>query len=129
MSLEDQVNALATEIASEIKELRAAIEQRAPLRPTVKGADYPAYTFTAEDAGCIVIAGSSLGMTTLTIPIDVFTEGDRIDVVGLGGQATFVAGSGLVLDPPAPVLRAKWSSASVVFLSPIQAVVVGDLAS
>lgn len=125
MSLEDQINALAAEIASEVKELRTLLE--GVVRQPVKGTDYPTYALTPEDAGALLIAGSSAGTTTVTIPNETFAEGDRVDLLALGGEVTFVGEAGLFLDPPLPITVAAKSAVTIFFLSEVQAVVIGGL--
>ena len=128
MSLETHLRALAERVAAEVKSLRALLDGKADRRYTVKGTNYPAYTFTAADAGCVMITGSSAGMTTLTIPIDTFSEGDHITVVTLGGPATIVTDStDFLIDPAGPLVVPQSKAVTILFLSWMQASVIGAL--
>src|SRR5690606_1025213 len=109
------VKALATRIAHEFVSVRSALKQKAPVRRPVKGTDFPSYTLLPEDANTILVSGSSAGLTTITLPAGIFSEGDTIDVIGLGGQVTFVGGPGLILSPDLPItLTEQYSAATVV---------------
>lgn len=128
MSLETGLRAAFARIASEVKSLWAALDGKANQRYTVKGTNYPAYTFTAADAGCVMITGSSAGMTTLTVPIDTFSEGDHITVVALGGPATIVTDStDFLIDPAGPLVVPQSKAVTILFLSWMQASVIGGL--
>ena len=87
-----------------------------------------AYTLAASDAGKLVTLTNAAAIT-LTVPGNVFTPGQRVDVLDLGvARVTFVAGAGMTLSgTPSLVSRAQYSAHSIVFLSATQAIVVGDL--
>ena len=88
------------------------------------------YTLVAADAGKVVTL-SNTGAITLNAPGNVFTAGQRVDVVVTNtGMATVVGTSGATINgTPTLVSRARYSAFSVVWLSATSAVVVGDLAS
>lgn len=86
------------------------------------------YTLAATDTSDFVQVN---GDYTVTVPANVFTAGERVDVINSGtGVVTFAAGSGLTLNSKESLLTldAQWKAASVFFISATVAVLVGDLA-
>ena len=87
-----------------------------------------AYTLAASDAGKLVTLTNAAAIT-LTVPGNVFTAGQRVDVLVLGaGMVTVVGSSCTVNGTPSLVSRAQWSAFTVLFTSATTAVLVGDLA-
>ena len=100
----------------------------APTTQEINAQTGTAYTLVAGDVGKLVTLTNAAAIT-LTVPGNVFTAGQRVDVLGLGaGLVTVVGSSCTVNGTPSLVTRAQWSAFSVVFLSATTAVVVGDLA-
>ena len=88
------------------------------------------YMLAEGDVGKLVTITSANEFKIL-VPGDVFTAGQRVDVLVLGTGMVTVEG---ILDcsvngTPSITSRAQWSAFSVVFLSATAAVVVGDMAS
>ena len=91
------------------------------------------YTLALTDADGVVTATNASAIT-VTIPANVFAQGDRITVVQKGaGQVTFAQGSGATIvstgaTASAPKLRVQYSGATVICDSATTFTVVGDIA-
>jgi hypothetical protein len=104
-----------------------AIAAKAPLRSPYSaiGANY---TLVASDTNTIK---SVTGSYTITIPANVLTDGDRVDIINFGtGTVTFAAGSGMTLrsKDDAVTIDARYAAASIVFSNSTNAFLIGDLA-
>lgn len=86
-----------------------------------------AYMAVAADAGKAVEMNNAAA-NTLTIPANVFTAGQIVEVFQAGaGQTTIVAGSGLTLRAPdGGKLAKQYASASLRFRSATEAVLAGN---
>ena len=91
-----------------------------------------AYTLVASDAGKIVKM-TLAAAADLTVPANVFTAGQRVDIADRGtARVTVVAGSGMTVNPPAGgslVMEGQYAYASLVFLSATEADLVGLVAA
>lgn len=91
------------------------------------------YTLALTDADGVVTA-SNASAITVTIPNNVFTQGDRITVVQQGaGQVTFAAATSVTIvstgaTTAAPKLRVRYSGATIICDSSSSFTVVGDIA-
>lgn len=86
------------------------------------------YTLQASDTSDFIAAQ---GTFTITVPANVFSAGERVDVVNVNsGVITFAAGAGLTLNSvdDAVTIDTQWAGASVFFTSATTAVLVGRLA-
>lgn len=86
------------------------------------------YTLQASDTSDFIAAQ---GTFTITVPANVFTAGERVDVVNVNsGVISFAAGAGLTLNSlgDAVTIDTQWAGASVFFTSATTAVLVGRLA-
>jgi hypothetical protein len=90
------------------------------------------YTLVAGDATKLVTT-SNASAVTVTIPPSVFSAGQQINVQSIGvGLTTFAAGSGVTItstgaSAAAPVLRARYSAATVICTASNTFTVIGDL--
>ena len=112
----------------------AATAETADFAPITQpiNAQTGAYTLVAADAGKMV----KMTVTTaadLTVPANVFTAGQRVDIADRGtARVTVVAGSGMTVNPPAGgslVMEGQYAYASLVFLSATEADLVGLVAA
>jgi hypothetical protein len=92
------------------------------------------YTLVSTDADAKLVTMSNAGAITLTIPPDIFTAGQTIDIQSIGaGLTTFAAGAGVTITSTgavaaAPVLRAQYSACTVICTASNVFTVIGDLA-
>jgi hypothetical protein len=92
------------------------------------------YTLVLTDADAKLVTMSNAGAITLTIPPDIFTAGQTIDIQSIGaGLTTFAAGAGVTITSTgaaaaAPVLRAQYSACTVICTTSNVFTVIGDLA-
>lgn len=107
--------------------IESGLATKVPLAVTVstKTADY---TLEATDTSDFIAAQGTL---TITVPANVFSAGERVDIVNVNsGIITFAAGAGLTLNSKndAVTIDTQWAGASVFFTSATTAILVGDLA-
>ena len=92
------------------------------------------YTLVAADAENKLVTTSNASAVTVTVPPSVFTAGQQINVASIGaGLTTFAQGAGVTITSTgatstAPVLRARYSAATVICTASNTFLVVGDLA-
>lgn len=91
-----------------------------------------AYTLVAADAGKMVKM-TLAAAADLTVPANVFTAGQRVDIADRGThRVTVVAGAGMTVNPPAGgslVMEGRYSAASLYFWSATEADLVGLVAA
>lgn len=91
-----------------------------------------AYTLVATDAGKLVTLTLTVA-AGLTVPANVFTAGQRVDLADRGtARVTVLAGPGMTVNPPAGgslIMEGRYAYASLVFLSATEADLVGLVAS
>lgn len=91
------------------------------------------YTLVAGDANKLVTT-SNASAVTVTIPPSIFTTGQQVNVQSIGvGLTTFAAGSGVTItstgaSAAAPILRARYSAATVICTGSDTFTVIGDIA-
>ena len=91
------------------------------------------YTLVIGDLGKLVTT-SNASPVTVTIPPSVFAAGNTINVQSIGvGLTTFAQGAGVTItstgaSAAAPVLRARYSAATVICTASNVFTIVGDLA-
>ena len=92
------------------------------------------YTLVSTDANAKLVTMNNASAITLTIPPDIFTAGQTIDIQSIGaGLTTFAAGAGVTITSTgavaaAPVLRAQYSACTVICTASNVFTVIGDLA-
>jgi hypothetical protein len=90
------------------------------------------YTLVAADAGKLVTL-TLTAAADLTVPANVFTAGQRVDIADRGtARVTVLAGSGMTVNPPAGgslVMEGRYAYASLLFLSATEADLVGLVAA
>ena len=92
------------------------------------------YTLVIADAANKLVTTSNASPVTVTIPPSVFTTGNTINVQSIGvGLTTFAQGAGVTITSTgatstAPVLRARYSAATVICTGSNTFTIVGDLA-
>ena len=91
------------------------------------------YTLVAGDATKLVTT-SNASAITVTVPPSVFTAGQQINVQSIGvGLTTFAQGAGVTITSigataSAPILRARYSSCTIICTASNTFTIVGDLA-
>ena len=98
--------------------------------PQTINAQTAAYTLVAGDAGKLVTMSKTAAMD-LTIPKDVFSAGQRVDVLVINTGMVTVKGATdvTVTGTPSLVSRAQWSALTVICTAANTFVAVGDLAT
>jgi hypothetical protein len=92
------------------------------------------YTLVAADAENKLVTCSNGSAITVTVPPSIFTVGQQINVASIGvGLTTFAQGAGVTITSTgavatAPVLRARYSAATVICTASNTFLIVGDLA-
>ena len=91
------------------------------------------YTLVAADAANKLVTTSNAAAVTVTIPPSVFTAGNTINVQSIGvGLTSFAQGAGVTITSTgatatAPILRARYSAATVICTAANTFTVIGDL--
>ena len=91
------------------------------------------YTLVAADAENKLVTTSNASAVTVTVPPSVFTAGQQINVASIGvGLTSFAQGAGVTITSTgatatAPILRARYSSATVICTASNTFLIVGDL--
>jgi len=92
-----------------------------------------AYTLVATDSGKLVTS-SNASAVIITIPPSIFAAGEQINVQSIGvGLTSFAAGAGVTITstgaaPTAPILRARYSAATIICTASNVFTIIGDLA-
>jgi hypothetical protein len=90
------------------------------------------YTLVASDSGKLVTT-SNASPVTVTVPPSVFAAGEIINLQSIGvGLTTIVEGAGVTITSTgatadAPVLRARYSAASIICTASNVFTVIGDI--
>ena len=87
------------------------------------------YTLALTDVGRYVTLSNAASIT-LTVPANIFSAGDTVNVVQLGaGQVTIAAGASMTVNAESSKLklRAQYAVATILFLSATTAVALGNL--
>lgn len=91
------------------------------------------YTLVLADAANKLVTTSNASAVTVTIPPSVFSTGQQINVQSIGvGLTSFAAGAGVTITSTgataaAPVLRARYSAATVICNGSNSFTVLGDI--
>ena len=87
------------------------------------------YTLVAADNGQVVEMNKATA-NTLTVPSGVFTAGQQVLITQYGAGQTTIAGSGVTLRSDGGKLKinSQYSMATILFISPTEAYVSGNLA-
>jgi len=90
-----------------------------------------AYTLAASDANMLVTLDNAAAIT-LTVPANVFSAKDVLNIMQHGaGQVSVVAGAGMTILSAGGKLKlaGQYSAASILFRTPTQCELFGDIAS
>ena len=91
------------------------------------------YTLVASDSAKLVTT-SNASAVVVTIPANVFSAGNIINVQSIGvGLTTFAAGAGVTITSTgataaAPILRARYSACTIICTGSNTFTIIGDLA-
>ena len=91
------------------------------------------YTLVAADASNKLVTTSNASAVTVTIPPSVFAAGEQINVQSIGvGLTSFAQGAGVTITSTgatatAPVLRARYSAATIICTASNTFTVIGDI--
>jgi hypothetical protein len=90
------------------------------------------YTLVAADLNKLVTS-SNASAIVITIPASIFSAGDIINIQSIGVGLTTISGAGVTItstgaSASAPVLRARYSAASIICTASNVFTVVGDIA-
>ena len=89
------------------------------------------YTLVAADSGKLVTS-SNASAVVITIPASVFAAGEQINVQSIGVGLTTISGGGVTITSTgasaiAPILRARYSAATIICTASNVFTVIGDL--
>jgi hypothetical protein len=89
------------------------------------------YTLVAADLGKLVTT-SNASPVTVTIPADIFVAGNQINIQSIGVGLTTISGGSVTItstgaSASAPVLRARYSAATIICTASNVFTIVGDL--
>lgn len=90
------------------------------------------YTLVAGDSGKLVTT-SNASPVTVTVPPSVFAAGEQINVQSIGvGLTSFAQGAGVTITSTgatatAPILRARYSAATIICTASNTFTIIGDL--
>ena len=136
VQLSDSTSSTSTTLAATANAVKSAYDLANAAIPkiiTFNAQTGTTYTLVAGDANKLVTT-SNASAITLTIPPSVFTTGQQINVQSIGvGLTTFAAGSGVTItstgaSAAAPILRARYSAATVICTGSDTFTVIGDIA-
>jgi hypothetical protein len=91
------------------------------------------YTLVLADAANKLVTSSNASAVVITIPPSVFSTGQQINVQSIGvGLTSFLAGAGVTItstgaSAAAPILRARYSAATVICNGANSFTVIGDI--
>ena len=91
------------------------------------------YTLVAADAANKLVTTSNASAVTVTVPPSVFTAGNQINVQSIGvGLTSFAQGAGVTITSTgatasAPILRARYSAATIICTASNVFTIIGDL--
>jgi hypothetical protein len=90
------------------------------------------YTLVATDKAKLVTT-SNASPVTVTIPADIFVAGNQINIQSIGVGLTTISGGSVTItstgaSSSAPVLRARYSAATIICTASNVFTIVGDLA-
>ena len=91
------------------------------------------YTLVAADASNKLVTTSNAAAITVTVPPSVFAAGEQINLQSIGvGLTSFAQGAGVTITSTgatasAPVLRARYSAATIICTASNTFTIIGDL--
>jgi hypothetical protein len=90
------------------------------------------YTLVADDANNKLVTTSNTSAITVTIPANVFTVGQQINIQSIGTGLTTISGGSVTITSTgatstAPVLRARYSAATIICTASNVFTILGDL--
>jgi hypothetical protein len=91
------------------------------------------YTLVAADASNKLVTTSNASAVTVTVPPSVFAAGEQINLQSIGvGLTSFAQGAGVTItstgaSAAAPILRARYSAATIICTASNTFTIVGDL--
>jgi hypothetical protein len=91
------------------------------------------YTLVAADASNKLVTTSNASAVTVTVPPSVFAAGEQINLQSIGvGLTSFAQGAGVTITSTgatatAPILRARYSAATIICTASNTFTIIGDL--
>lgn len=91
------------------------------------------YTLVASDANNKIVTTSNSSAVTVTIPPNVFSAGQQINIQSIGVGLTTISGGSVTITSTgasaiAPILRARYSAATILCTANNVFTVIGDVA-
>ena len=134
VQLSDSTSTTSSVLAATATAVKAAYDLAALAQP--KSLSFNAqtgttYTLVAGDNGKLVTT-SNASSVTVTIPASVFSAGDQINIQSIGVGLTTISGGSVTITSTgatssAPVLRARYSAATIICTASNVFTVIGDL--
>jgi hypothetical protein len=135
VQLSDSTSSTSTTLAATANAVKTTYDLAAAALPKLLSFNAQTgttYTLVAGDADKLVTT-SNASAVTVTIPPSVFSAGQQINVQSIGvGLTSFAAGAGVTITSTgataaAPVLRARYSAATIICTASNTFTVIGDL--
>ena len=135
VQLSDSISSTSTTLAATANAVKSAYDLAAAATPkllTFNAQTGTTYTLVSGDAGKLVTTSNAAAIT-VTIPPSVFSAGQQINLQSIGvGLTSFAAGVGVTITSTgataaAPILRARYSAATVICTASNVFTVIGDL--
>ena len=136
VQLSDSTSTTSSILASTPTAVKAAYDLAAAATPKLisfNAQTGTTYTLVLSDADKLVTS-SNAAAVVVTIPPSVFSTGQQINVQSIGvGLTSFVAGAGVTItstgaSAAAPILRARYSAATIICNGSNTFTVIGDIA-
>lgn len=135
VQLSDSISTTSSVLAATPTAVKSAYDLAAAATPKLLSFNAQTgttYTLVSGDADKLVTT-SNASAVTVTIPPSVFSAGQQINVQSIGvGLTSFAAGAGVTItstgaSAAAPILRARYSAATVICTASNTFTVIGDL--
>ena len=135
VQLENSTSSTSTTTAAVPASVKSAYDLAAAATPKIllfNAQTGTTYTLVASDADKLVTT-SNASAVVVTIPPSVFTAGQQINVQSIGvGLTSFAAGAGVTItstgaSSAAPILRSRYSAATIICTASNVFTVIGDL--
>jgi hypothetical protein len=131
VQLNDSFTSTSTSLAATANTVKLLFDSKEDKALTINDQSGVTYTLVATDANSKLVRFTSNLSVGVTVPPNVFTAGQQINITQYGdGQVVIGGGSGVTVNAtPSLILRAKYSAATIVCIDPTTFIMYGDLAN
>jgi hypothetical protein len=131
VQLNDTYTSTSTTQAPTANALKSVYDLKEDKALTINDQSGTTYTLQASDANSKLLRFTNSSAITVTVPASTFTAGQQINLTQFGGGQITVEGAVTVTVDATPSLRlrAQYSAATLVCITPTTFILYGDLAS